>query len=148
MINLRNILNLKSLNRWDTRWTDVGIIKRVEELMQVYLHEVIFQVCVVVSTIGVTILKIKSLSFSRFFRGIQKRLLLLDDNDGHNKRSAIQLPNCYRRIVNCSRNDEYYIRVSKREYAKCRVVVMSSSDLIKSIHAIPQFAASKAIILL
>lgn len=122
---------------------NVGIIKRVEELMQVYLHEVIFQVCVVVSTIGVTILKIKSLSFSRFFRGIQKRLLLLDDNDGHNKRSAIQLPNCYRRIVNCSRNDEYYIRVSKREYAKCRVVVMSSSDLIKSIHAIHSLRQAK-----
>lgn len=37
----------------------------------------------------------------------------------------------------------YYIEESRCEYAKCWFVVMSSSSLVKSIHAVPQFVAKQ-----
>lgn len=55
-------------------------MEEIEKLMYVYLHEVVFQVCLMPSTVGVAIFN-PFFSLSLAFVKHSKRLLFLDNDD-------------------------------------------------------------------
>lgn len=66
------------------------IMDEVKELIQIYLYVIMFQFCLIASTVEVVIIQYKSplLSFSRLSQDFQENLLLFDNDDRHNKKEC------------------------------------------------------------